>query len=144
TDESAVREFSFQTYNEELYPGFYRFKYPKPGQANSKVECRVFDIASRVTRIMEVPLDEDGYIPRIAFTQDESQLAVMTLNRDQIRFDLYFVNPRSKVARLVLREENKSYVDSEWLNSIHFLKNQFVYISERNGYSHLYLYGLAG
>jgi dipeptidyl-peptidase-4 len=144
TDESAVREFSFQTYNEELYPGFYRFKYPKPGQANSKVECRVFDIASRVTRIMEVPLDEDGYIPRIAFTQDESQLAVMTLNRDQNRFDLYFVNPRSKVARLVLREENKSYVDSEWLNSIHFLKNQFVYISERNGYSHLYLYGLSG
>lgn len=144
TDESAVREYSFQTFNEELYPGFYRFKYPKPGELNSKVECCVFDIASRVTRTMEVPLDEDGYIPRIAFTQDASQLAVMTLNRDQNRFDLYFVNPRSKVARLVLREDNKRYVDSEWLNSIHFLKNQFTYISERDGYSHIYLYGLSG
>jgi len=58
--------------------GFYRFKYPKPGEANAKVECRVFDIASRVTRTMEVPVDSDGYIPRITFTKDPSQLAVMT------------------------------------------------------------------
>ena len=42
---------------------------------------------------MEVPLDEDGYIPRIKLTKDESQLAVMTLNRNQNRFDMYFANP---------------------------------------------------
>jgi len=120
TDESAVKEFSFQTFNEQLYPGFYRFKYPKSGEANAKVECRVFDIASRVTRTMAVPMDSDGYIPRITFTHDPSQLVVMTLNRNQNRFDMYYVNPRSTVAKLVLREENKYYVDSEWLNSIHF------------------------
>jgi dipeptidyl-peptidase-4 len=144
TDESAVKEFSFQTFDEQLYPGYYRFKYPKPGEANSRVECRVFDIASRVTRTMEVPMDEDGYIPRITFTHDPAQLAVMTLNRDQNRFDLYFVNPRSTMAKLVLREENKYYVDAEWLNSIHFLNDRFTYISEKDGYSHIYIYGLSG
>lgn len=144
TDESAVREFSFQTFNEQLYPGFYRFKYPKPGEANAKVECRVFDIASRVTRTMAVPMDSDGYIPRITFTHDPSQLAVMTLNRDQNRFDFYFVNPRSTVAKLVLREENKYYVDAEWLNSIHFLNDCFTYVSEKDGFSHIYIYALSG
>lgn len=144
TDESAVKEFSFQTFNEQLYPDYYRFKYPKPGEANATVECRVFDIASRVTRTMAVPMDRDGYIPRITFTHDPAQLAVMTLNRDQNRFDLYFVNPRSTVARLVLREENQYYVDAEWLNSIHFLKDQFTYVSEKDGFSHIYIYGLSG
>jgi dipeptidyl-peptidase-4 len=144
TDESAVKEFSFQTFNEQLYPGFYRFKYPKAGEANAKVECRVFDIASRVTRTMEVPVDSDGYIPRITFTKDPSQLAVMTLNRDQNRFDMYFVNPRSTVAKLVLRDENKYYIDSDWLNSIHFMEERFTYVSERDGFSHIYIYGLSG
>lgn len=144
TDESAVKEFSFQTYNGELYPGFLRFKYPKPGEANATVECRVFDIAARTTRTMELPSDADGYIPRITFTPNAEQLAVMTLNRNQNRFDMYFVNPRSTVARLILREESDSYVDSEWLGSIHFIGDKFTWVSERDGYSHIYLYGLTG
>lgn len=144
SDESAVKEFQFQTYNKELYPGVYKFKYPKAGEANSKVECRVFDIAARTTRKLEVPLDADGYIPRIKFTNNPEELAVMTLNRNQNRFDMYLANTRSTVAKLLLREESKYYVDSEWLKSIHFMDNQFVYVSEKDGFSHIYLYGMSG
>jgi dipeptidyl-peptidase-4 len=144
SDESEVKEFSFQTFNKQLYPDFYRFKYPKAGEANSVVECRVFDIGARTTRTLQVPLEAGGYIPRIQFTHDPDQLAVMTLNRDQNRFDMYFASPRSTVAKLVLREENRYYVDSEWLNSIHFLKDRFTCVSEKDGYSHIYVYGLSG
>lgn len=144
SDESEVKQFSFQTYNEQLYPDYYQFKYPKPGEKNSSVEVRVFDIEARTTRTMNIPLDADGYIPRIKFTQKLEELAVMTLNRDQNRFDMYFVNPRTTVAKLILREESKYYVDSEWLNSIHFLKNRFTYVSEKSGYSHIYIYGMSG
>ncbi len=144
TDESEVKEFSFQTYNQQLYPDYYQFKYPKPGEKNSKVELRVFDIEARTTRTMNVPLDADGYIPRIKFTQNPQELAVMTLNRDQNRFDMYFANPRSTVSKLILREESKYYVDSEWLKSIHFLKDRFTYVSEKSGFSHIYIYGMSG
>ena len=144
TDESEVKEFSFQTFNEQLYPDYYRFKYPKAGEANSKVECRVFDVAARTTKTLDVPLDEDGYIPRIKFTKDAEQLAVMTLNRDQNRFDMYFVNPRSTVSRLALREESNHFIDSKWLHSIYFTKERFTYVSERDGYSQIYLYGISG
>jgi dipeptidyl-peptidase-4 len=144
TDESAVKEFSFQTYHKELYPGFHRFKYPKPGEANAAVECRIFDISARTTRTMALPMDKDGYIPRITFTGAPEQLAVMTLNRDQNRFDLYFVNPRSTVAKLILREESKYYVDQDWISSIRFMDDKFTWVSERDGYSHIYLYGLSG
>lgn len=144
TDESAVREFSFQTFEEQMYPDYYSFKYPKAGYQNSTVDVRVFDIESRVIKVLDVPLEDDGYIPRIKFTNDPEQLGVMTLNRDQNRFDLYYSNPRSTVSRLVLREENKYFVDSEWLKSIYFMDDKFIYISERDGYSHIYVYGISG
>lgn len=144
TDESNVPQYSFQRFDEKLYPDFYKYKYPKPGQINSTVECRVFDIYEKTIRTMQVPLDKDGYIPRIKFTEDPDQLAVMTLNRNQNKFDMYFVNPRTTVAKLVLREENPYYVDSDWLNSIYFMSDKFTYISEKDGFSHIYIYGISG
>jgi dipeptidyl-peptidase-4 len=144
TDESKVPQYRFQTFDGKLYPDFYRYKYPKPGEMNSTVGCRVFDIEARTTRTMAVPLDKDGYIPRIAFTDSPDELAVMTLNRDQNRFDMYFVNPRTTVAKLVLRDENKYYIDSDFLTSIVFANDRFTYISEKDGYSHIYLYGKTG
>ncbi len=144
SDESQVREYQFQTFEQQLYPGFYTYKYPKPGEKNSSVELRVFDIDARTTRKMDVPLDADGYIPRIAFTGNADELVAMTLNRNQNRFDMYFVNPRTTVAKLILREENKYFVDSELLNTIHFLPNRFTYVSEKDGFSHIYIYGYTG
>lgn len=144
SDESDVRQYQFQTYNKKLYPDFYTYKYPKPGEKNSSVDLRVFDIEARTIRKMELPLDADGYIPRITFTANEQELVAMTLNRNQNRFDMYFVNPRTTVAKLVLREESKYYIDSELLSQIHFLKDKFTYVSERDGYSHIYIYGYTG
>ena len=144
TDESEVEEFSFQTFEKNLYPGSYTYKYPKAGEKNSKVGCYVYDVNAQTTRKMDVPLDDDGYIPRITFTADVSQLAVMTLNRNQNRFDMYYTNPRSTVSKLILRDESKYYIDSEFLKSIHFLPNQFTYISERDGYSHIYIHASTG
>ncbi|HTN68141.1 MAG TPA: DPP IV N-terminal domain-containing protein, partial [Dysgonamonadaceae bacterium] len=144
TDESEVKEFSFQQFDEKLYPDSYTYKYPKAGEKNSTVKCNVFDINAQTTRTMDVPLDDDGYIPRITFTAEPAQLVVMTLNRNQNKFDLYFVNPRSTVAKLILREENNHYIDSNFLKSIHFMPDRFTYISERDGFSHIYIYGNSG
>ncbi|MDO5522772.1 MAG: S9 family peptidase [Bacteroidia bacterium] len=144
SDESQVREYQFQTFDQELYPGFYTYKYPKAGEKNSSVELRVFDIDARTTRKMDIPLEADGYMPRITFTHNADELAAMTLNRNQNRFDMYFANPRTTVSRLVLREESNYFVDSEWLGSIHFLPNRFTYVSERDGFSHIYIYGNTG
>ena len=144
TDQSNVTEFSFQLFENKLYPDLYTYKYPKAGEKNSTVGCFVYDISAQTTRKMDVPLDDDGYMPRISFTKDETKLAIMTLNRNQNRFDMYFTNPRSTVSKLIMREESKYYIDSEFIKSIHFLPNQFTYISEKDGYSHIYLYGLSG
>ena len=144
SDESDVKEYSMLMYGEGTYPSYYNFKYPKAGEKNSTVTLHSYCVQTRDTKHLDVPLDEDGYIPRITFTKNSDQLAVMTLNRQQNLFNMYYVNPKSGVSRLILREENKCYVDSEWLKSIQFLNNGFLYVSEQDGYSHIYMYSPTG
>lgn len=151
-DESEVPSYTFQLYGGqyphyteyEAYPGAYTYKYPKTGQVNSKVSVHTFDIQTRVTRQMDVPLDKDGYIPRIRFTKDPEKLAIMTLNRHQNRFDLYFCNPRSKVCKLVLRDETDTYIKERVFDEIHFYDENFSFVSEKSGFNHLYWYNMNG
>ena len=151
-DEREVPSYSFPLFAGEAprlspfekYPGAYTYKYPKTGEVNSKVSVHTFDIKSKVTRKINVPLDADGYIPRIRFTKDPDKLAVMTLNRHQNRFELYFANPRSTVAKLALRDESDTYIAESVFDNIVFYPDNFSFVSEKSGYSHLYWYSMGG
>lgn len=143
-DESEVPEYSMQMFGKDLYPGYYNYKYPKAGEKNSKVTLHSYSVATKDTKELKVPSEEELYIPRIVFTENPDQLAVMTLNRHQNIFSMYYANPKSGVFRLILRDENKAYVDSEWLNSIKFYSTGFTYVNEQDGYAHIYLYSPTG
>ena len=151
-DESQVPMYSFPWYKGlkpsldeySVYPGAYEYKYPMPGVDNSKVTVHTFDIKSKVTRQMDLPLDADGYIPRIQFTDNPDVLAISTLNRHQNRFDLYFANPRSTLCKLVVRDEAEQYIKEEAYGNLTFYPENFVMMSERDGYNHLYLYSAGG
>ena len=144
SDESNVPSFSFQVFDGSLYPGAYTYKYPKAGQTNSKVACYAYNVETKDIKKLDVPLDADGYIPMIRFTEDPDQLAVMTLNRHQNNFNMYFANPKSTVAKLILHDESKYYIDPDWIRSICFSKDNFAYVSERDGFAHIYLYSITG
>lgn len=151
-DESQVpiyhmQEFkgSYPTRSEyDAYPGEYAYKYPVAGAKNSDVKVMTFDIKNRVTRTLEVPMDSDGYIPRIKFTSDPEKLAVITLNRHQDRMDVYMANPRSTVCKLALRETNDKYIREAAYTKMKFYDGHFSLLSERSGYQHLYWYTLNG
>lgn len=151
-DESQVPMFSFPWYkgmspakeDYATYPGKYEYKYPKAGETNSTVTVHTYDIKIHVTRQMDLPLDKDGYIPRIKFTSDPEKLAIMTLNRHQNRFDLYLANPRSATCKVAIRDEAEQYIKEQEYGGIAFYPNHIVLMSERDGYNHLYLYTIAG
>lgn len=151
-DESQVPIYSMQEFKGlyparsefDAYPGTYDYKYPVVGQKNSEVKVMTFDIKNRVTRTLDVPLDKDGYIPRIKFTSDPTKLAVITLNRHQSQMDVYMANPLSKVCKLVLREKNEKYVRETAYTQMKFYDGHFSLLSERSGFQHLYWYNLGG
>ena len=144
TNETEVPQYHMQMFNNELYPGFYTYKYPKAGEKNSVVTLHSYSVSTKDIKELKLPVNEETYIPRITFTTKADQLAVMTLNRTQNVFNMYYTNPKSGVFRLVLREENKAYVDSEYLSSIQFFETGFTYLSEQDGYAHIYLYSPTG
>lgn len=144
SDESNVPEYSMQLYGEGFYPDYYNYKYPNAGENNSNVTLHSYSIETKEIKTISVPMDADGYIPRIAFTSDPDRLAVMTLNRNQNIFSMYYANPKSCVCKQILKDENKSYIDSNWLNEIIFTNNGFLYVSEKDGYAHIYQYAATG
>ena len=151
-DESAVKEYSFQWFrgsNPSLddylaYPGSYVYKYPKAGEDNSKVAVYSFDIKSRQTRKMDIPLDADGYIPRIAMTADPTKVAVFTMNRHQDDMRIYMVNPLSTVAKLVVQDKVEKYVRQEAMCAVTFTDSHIIVPSDRDGFTRLYIYNLNG
>jgi len=151
-DERAVPEYSFSKFgafrtgekDPVFYPGSYTYRYPSAGENNSKVSVNVFQLQTHSTKKMNVPIAEDDYIPRIMFTRNNSQLAVMTLNRAQNIFKMYFANPKSATSTLILTDQNDTYVDPSYLDAIMFSTKYFTYIGEKDGYRHLYLYNANG
>ena len=126
------------------YPGAYEYKYPIAGAQNSVPTVHSFDIKSRVIRKMQLPLDADGYVPRIFSTDDPEKLLILTQNRHQNRLDIYLANPRSTECRLIVRDEAQCYVPDCVYENFQTVPGGFVLMSERNGWNHLYLYDLTG
>ena len=151
-DETDVKQYSLQLfkgmYPEKLeyaeYPGDYTYKYPVPGQVNSKVSVHSFDIKSHQTRRIELPLDADGYIPRIKATSDPTKIAIFTLNRHQDVLRIYMANPLSTVCQLAIEDKVDKYVKEETFEEVKITDKHILLPSERDGYNHLYLYNLNG
>lgn len=151
-DESSVKEYSLPIYmgavpvrtEYELYPGAYSYKYPVAGETNSKVSVWTYEVQTRKTRAVHVPQPADGYVPRIRFTHDPAQLAVITLDRHQSDLRLYLANAYSGEARQILEDRNECYVGEGNLDGIRFHEDGFTMVSERDGFRHLYLYNNNG
>ncbi|MDH3652600.1 MAG: DPP IV N-terminal domain-containing protein, partial [Saprospiraceae bacterium] len=143
-DESRVREFTMMKYNDDLYPDHVTFKYPKVGEVNSVVSVKIYDVDRGRTKIVNLGSEEDIYIPRIKWFPNSEDLCVFRLNRHQNHLELLSVKARSGKARLILEEKNDYYIDIH--DGLTFLPDgkQFIWISESDGYNHLYLYDIRG
>lgn len=151
-DESQVREYSMPLFKGlkpekqeyAAYPGFYTYKYPIAGEENSKVSVWSFDISSRQKRQLQLPLDADGYVPRLKMTSDATQVAVYTLNRHQDCLRIFMCNPLSTVCKQIIEEKADKYVKEEVLDGIQITDKHILLPSDRTGWMHLYLYNLNG
>ena len=151
-DESKVKQYSLQFFKgskpermeNATYPSTYSYKYPKAGEDNSRVSAWSFDIKSRRTQQLNIPLAEDGYMPRILSTEDPDKIVIFTMNRHQDVLNLYSVNPRSTVSKLLIKESVPKYVKEETLDNIRLGKDYILLPSDRDGFMQLYLYSGTG
>jgi dipeptidyl-peptidase-4 len=142
-DESQVPEFSMSMFGKELYPMMQTFKYPKAGEKNAVVSLHVYDVNANAVKNVNLGNYKDFYIARMKWTNDANILSAQVLNRHQNNLDLLFIDGNSGVAKVVLNEKDKAYVDVT--DNLTFLKdNSFIWTSEKDGFNHIYLYDKNG
>ncbi|MEI6866535.1 S9 family peptidase [Flavicella sp.] len=142
-DESEVPTFSMDIFGKNLYPSSFAFKYPKAGEKNSKVTLHIADLKSKSSK--EIELGSYEYIPLLKWTNDDKNVAVITLNRHQNKLKLFSINSTDNSIQLLLEETDSCYIDVNNIDNLTFLQdNSFIFQSEKSGFNHLYHYSAIG
>lgn len=141
-DETNVKEYQLPYYYDLQYPTYFRYKYPKVGEENSKVTVWLYDIKSKKNKQVLMPFSYE-YIPRIYWNASGDEVIVMLLNRHQDSLQLVGCNIKTKKVQQLYLETDKTYVVVP--KTVQFLSdNSFIISSEKDGFNHLYLYDRDG
>ena len=142
-DESEVPEYTVQFFN-DLYPLNYTYKYPKAGEKNSVVEIHLYNVPTGATVKADVGAETDQYIPRIKWTNDAKSLCIFRMNRLQNKLELMIADATTGKTTVMMTEENEKFINIH--DNLTFLADnkQFIWTSQRDGYNHIYSYGMDG
>lgn len=142
-DESKVKEYNMQMWG-ELYPEDYKYKYPKAGEDNSKVELWVYALESKKGARIATTDKTWEYIPRFQWA-NAATLTYMLMNRLQSHMQIKTDN-----GQMLYEEQCDTYVDvpDTWqfitVGKGKKAHQQMLITSEKDGYRHIYLYDLNG
>jgi dipeptidyl-peptidase 4 len=143
-DTSCVRPFHLINNTDSLYPEITTYAYPKVGEANSS--CRVGVIPSiggDTCWFDSNPDPRNHYIPRMEWSQDSSQVLFQQLNRLQNINQVICGDPTTGKTSVLLTEKDDAWVDVmnewRWIDD----GKRFLWLSERDGWQHLYSVSMA-
>lgn len=151
-DESGVPTYGFDNYRGycspdpegDLYPERFSYKYPLAGFPNSIVSAHVYNLDTRVTKTMQLPMQPTDYIPRMEYGGSSDRLMITVLNRDQNEMRLFAANPGSTVCREIYVDKWSAWLSTASYGMTRFGDTSFVIASDRTGYRHLYEYDYSG
>lgn len=142
TDESGVDVVTFPKFSPAV-PEIITQRYPKTGNANPIVRLGIADVSSGKTSWMDQTAAPYEYILGVKWLPDSRSVAVQTTNRMQTRLDLWLVTRANGATKLLLTDTDDAWVDQKELQFLDGGK-KFLVSSERDGHTHLYLYGIDG
>ena len=149
SDEREVPIFQMTDYSGQ-HPEYVKVPYPKVGDTNPEVRIGVINVAKKSNQWMDVKL-AGGYIPRLYWTSKPGQLAIVHLNRKQNHLKLFFNNADTGAGKLIMEEKSDTWVDvfDFFAGIMHLFffpedKEEFLWISDRDGWSHIYRYDYNG
>ncbi len=138
-DATAVKVFYMV---DELgkYNTIRALKYPNAGERLASTRIGVFDLESHRTNWMDTGADQDGYTPRLNWTQSSDTLAIQWLARDHNTLTLLLADTGTGTSRAIVTDTDPAWV--EVTNDLLFFNEEerFVWSSEKSGFRHAYLY----
>jgi dipeptidyl-peptidase-4 len=121
-------------------------RYPKAGDPNPTVKLMLTSLDGAAKQI-DLGMKGEFYVPRFGWIRPGLAWA-MVLNRLQNEQDLYFIDTRNGKYRRVLHESDPNYIELHdpmgrgAHEGLRFLdtSNEFLWLSWRDGFTHVYLY----
>ena len=144
-DQSMVADYPLVNTQERIAK-HTPIKYPMAGEKSHEVLVGVYDVNTEKTIYLKTRENESSperemYLTNISFSPDGKIVYVAKLNRLQnhLWFESYDANTGNKLITL-FEETAIKYVEPE--SPMVFIPNanQFLWLSERDGFNHIYLY----
>lgn len=115
----------------------------------TRTELFIIDIRSQQRLRVETARDRGEQIQILGWRQDGSELLYLVMDRSFERLDLRAANAASGATRVIVSEQQETFVlGAGWERRQVFTPledgERFIWGSERDGWNHLYLYGLDG
>jgi dipeptidyl aminopeptidase/acylaminoacyl peptidase len=121
--------------------------YALPGDKFSKSEPNIFDVASRKQLKPEVDRFEHEWLtPRLQWNRDGSRFMYQQVDRGHQRLRVIEVDTRSGATRNIIDEKSDTFIwtahtEALRLQLVNWLEKseEIIYVSEQDGWRHLYL-----
>ena len=148
-DQSMVKDYPIvntKAREAEVKP----IKYPMAGMKSHEVTVGVWDAAAQKLVYLDTRKDttvheREMYLTNIAWSPDEKYVFIAKVNREQNHMWLEQYDAVSgKLVKVLFEETNPRYVEPCEPMIFTPKGDQFLWLSMRDGYKHLYLYNLDG
>jgi dipeptidyl-peptidase-4 len=122
-------------------------RFPQPGDANPVPSLHIVAVDNPLLQPTAIALDRkqvEYFGPTFTWTPDGAAVCFLALNRAQTDVAVHRWSPRTGIDHVLFIEH-----DPYWVNSLEppqFLKGgrEFLWVSERDGWQHVYLYTAEG
>jgi dipeptidyl aminopeptidase/acylaminoacyl peptidase len=122
--------------------------YGRAGDPLWKAELYVIDIKSKAPVRVRIDRSGDYFVSVVGWFPDGTELLFYTIDREFKKLDLLAADPKTGAARTVFTETQKNFLNFSPFEKLafHFLGGgrSFLWLSERDGWNQIYLYGRDG
>ncbi|MGV3659227.1 MAG: S9 family peptidase [Prosthecobacter sp.] len=142
-DTKLVKRFSLVNQTDGIYPRLTVFPYPKAGEKNSAVRLGVISAGGGPVIWLKVPGDpSEHYLAQAEWTPDGRWVLLLQFNRLQNTLHAMLGDPQTGETKQVLTETDKAWVENK--NTLEWIGDDFLWLSERSGWRHAYRANLKG
>jgi dipeptidyl-peptidase-4 len=139
-DTAGIGTFYMIKDTENIYSQVIPLQYPKPGTTTSATRIGTVDIDTAKTVWVKLSGDpRQNYVAQMSWADNSEQLIMQHVNRLQNRNEVVLANVAIGSVTTIFTDEDDAWIevnmDLDWLDGGKF----FTWLSERDGWRHLYL-----
>ena len=145
-DETMVTDYPLVDISKRIAE-LENIKYPMAGMKSHQVTLGIYNLTNKKTLFIEPQtFGPEQYLTNISWSPGEKHIYIAELNREQnyMKLNQYDVTT-GKFIKTLFEEKHEKYVEPEHpMKFFTTRKNEFLWLSERDGYEHIYHYNTDG